>query len=82
MGHKGWVKMGTEAGVMMKVKIKKYFRRVHAGTAALSLALCFMLGAAFSGAAWAEGAISGPGLGFAPDIPCKKSEIPYFDRSG
>lgn len=62
------------------MEIKKRIGRKVGRAVALCLALCFVLGTAFSGAAWAEGALSGPGLGLAPDIPCKKSEIPYFDH--
>ncbi len=47
---------------------------------ALCFSLCLTLGAALGGPAWAEGAFSGSDLGFPPDIPCKKNEIPYFDR--
>lgn len=72
--------MDNEGDGTMKGKIKKHFGGAAARSAALCLTLCFVLVTAFSGAAWAEGALSGLGLGFAPDIPCKKSEIPYFDR--
>lgn len=85
MRHAGRVKMAAGADYGFTTTrttpgAGKRFGRAHAGAMALCLALCFALGAAFSGAAWAEGALSDPGLGFEPDIPCKKSEVPYFDR--
>ena len=77
MWRTGWMKMaGAVSGAA------EFFAGAQARAIALRLALCFVLGAALGGQARAEGMFSGPGLGFPPDIPCKKNEIPYFDYLG
>ena len=77
MWRTGWVKMAWAVS-----GAAKFFAGAQARAIALRLALCFVLGAALGGQARAEGMFSGPGLGFPPDIPCKKNEIPYFDYLG
>ena len=67
MWRTGWVKMAWAVS-----GAAKFFAGAQARAIALRLALCFVLGAALGGQARAEGMFSGPGLGFPPDIPCKK----------
>lgn len=91
MRHAGKVKMAAAAVETETLAIKAMFSmgkrgRAQIRAAALCLALCFTLGAAFSGSAWAEdtdvGIVDGSGAtteGLSSSISCKKNEIPYFD---